>query len=233
MTRHEDALGALAALLAASQAEPSPAAARPPRPAVSATASPPPRSDAVAPEAADLLARVLLCLPHAAATTQAVQILACGETPRAARVAGRLACAAAVLLGRTLLLNAHAATPVFTGDGAADAILPDAFMPGLYHRRIGILRPGELACCLRNGAPGTGQARPFRLIIVDSPRVGRGGLALAMAPLCAGALLVVEAGTTTRAQVRAAAAEMVAAGGRVLGTVLAGTIAGLGPGGAG
>jgi hypothetical protein len=99
--------------------------------------------------------------------------------------------------------------------------LPDAFMTRLYHHRIG--------CTAADSDFLFGEAKeqalaalagPFRILIVNAPEPSNGAT-LALAPLCSCTVLVVRAGITPLAAIKAAAALVNSAGGRVAGTVLA------------
>jgi hypothetical protein len=227
LTRVMVARSALDALLAASRDECIPAAplAAPPlqpvrtAPLLGTQA----QLAAVAPEAAGLLARLTACLPMDRDRPPSIQFLPCGARETASQVACRLACAAAVLLGRTLLLNAQPQGAAATGEGQTP--LPDAFMPGLYHRPICLFKTGGLAAMASGNLAGlASDMRGFRIVIVDSLPMARDGTALALARLCTGCVLVVHAGLTTHDDVQKAARAVEAAGGHVLGTVLSGAV---------
>jgi hypothetical protein len=171
---------------------------------------------------AALLARVMAQIPPGGQRPVSVQFLPCCATERVGGIANSLAGAASVLLGRTLLLDAHAHERPTDDADLHQGPLPDAFLPGLYHRRIGAVRSGSAALFAPDVlAAHAAEARQFRFIVVDSPASSMGGVALALAPRCAGSVLVVLAGVTRLATVRAAAADVKFAGGRLLGTVLA------------
>jgi hypothetical protein len=166
-----------------------------------------------------LLGRLLVVRPHN--ETPIYQLAACSAGEDAADVAAGLAHAAAVLIGRTLHIRSyapltgrlHLAIP-------ADKPLSDAFLPGLYHFRMdagvaigalldGVIGPKGLAAI----------ASQFRVVVVESCDCAA---SMALASVCTGTVLVVRAGCTPVAAVRAAAAWIEAAGGQVLGTVLDG-----------
>ena len=168
----------------------------------------------MAPRAAALLGRLVSQLPNAGRRPLSVQFLPCCPTQSAGSIASAVACAASVLFGRTLLLDALTNDPNAFGPDVHQGPMPDAFMPGLYHRQIGAGRSGSLATDLLT-AQSAG-AGPFRFIVLNSSAPDMGGVTLALAPLCGGSVLVVLAGVTRLATVRAAAADLGSAGARVL-----------------
>ncbi len=121
--------------------------------------------------------------------------------------------AAAALWGRSLL--------VVAGSGAAPAgVLPDAFVPRLYHQALGraalyslLSRPDAAA------GPGGGM---FNVVVIDQAARDAGECASVTAPLCSATILVAQAGRSDLASINAAIGRIGCAGGRVLGTVLAG-----------
>jgi len=225
LTYQADPFGALRALLAASRAEggagPAPNTQAPPiLPGVRRINARQAVAD-VAPAAAALLARVVSQLPRSGHRPPSVQFLPCCAAERAGGIARSIACAATVLLGRTLLLDATAHGRTAFAADLHEGPMPDAFMPGLYHRQIGSGRSANAALPALDLLAGHSvDAGQFRFIVVDSPAPAIGGAALALAPRCAGSVLVVLAGITRLATVRAAAADLTAAGARLLGTVL-------------
>ncbi|MEJ0047280.1 MAG: hypothetical protein WDN04_15070 [Rhodospirillales bacterium] len=123
-----------------------------------------PRRRLVAPGVAALLARLLARLPHRRRVARhRCSFCRAGPAERAAGIANSIACAASLLVGRTLLLDAH---PHGRMPGDADlhsGLLPDAFLPGLYHRRIGGVRSrGSAFFAPDILAAHTAEARQFR-----------------------------------------------------------------------
>jgi len=221
LTHLADPSGVLRALLAASRAAsvdaaPSAASAivRPREHRIGAKQG----AALVAPRAATLLGRLVSQLPIGGHRPLSVQFLPCCVAERAGSIASTVACAASVLLGRTLLLDALANGRSALGADLYQGPMPDALIPGLYHCRISNGGSSGLASGLLT-AQSTG-AGPYRFIVLDSPAPDVGGVALALAPLCAGSVLVVLAGITRLATVRAAAASLASVGARLLGTIL-------------
>ncbi len=179
----------------------------------------------VDPRYALLLSRILAVA--AAEGVPCVQFLPCGGEAPATPIASGVARAAAALLGRALLLGARMDAPPHGGaaDGAA---LPDAFVPRLYHLRLG-QDPADGGVLFGRSRREllVALAAPFRFVAVDGPAPGAGPSASALAPLCAGSVLVVQAGRTTRGAIAAASLQIRESGGRVLGVVLDDAPAGL------
>jgi hypothetical protein len=96
--------------------------------------------------------------------------------------------------------------------------MPDAFTPGLYHWRLSNGQSNGLVTDLLTAQSAGGG--PFRFIVLNSPGPEMGSVALALAPFCGGSVLVVLAGITRLATVRAAAADLTSVGARLLGTIL-------------
>jgi hypothetical protein len=169
-----------------------------------------------------LLGRLLILKPPVG--TPIFQLAACLAGEQVADVAAALAQAAAVLVGRTLLVRGDA--PLigrFHPAIRADKPLSDAFLPGLYH--FGMDAGAATGALLDGAARAEGLvaiASQFRVVVVESCDCTA---SIALAPLCTGTVLVVRAGRTPVAAVRAAAAWIEAAGGQVLGTVLGGVAA--------
>jgi hypothetical protein len=221
LTHLTDQSAALQALLSASRLEP----ADPARSAPSTIVPPKGRrietrqgAAMVAPRAAALLGRLVSQLPTGGNRPPSIQLLPCCAAEHAGNIASTVACAASVLLGRTLLLDALANGQTAIAADLHQGPMPDAFTPGLYHCRISNGRSSGLVTGLLTAhSAGAG---PFRLIVLNSPGPQIGGVALALAPLCGGSVLVVLAGVTRLATVRAAAAELASVGARLLGTIL-------------
>ena len=172
--------------------------------------------------AVGLLGRLLMLGPPKG--TPIYQFVACSAGENAADVAAELAYAAAVLVGRTLLIRSDAPlTGRFHPAIQADRPLSDAFLPGLYHFRMDA---GIVTGAVLNGAARperlAAMASEFRIVVVESCDCVA---SMALAPECTGTVLVVRAGRTSVAAVRAAAAWIEAAGGQILGTVLSGAAA--------
>jgi hypothetical protein len=151
--------------------------------------------------------------------TPIYQLASCSVDDDVSDLATGLAQASAVLVGRTLFVRIEA--PLL---GRLHPALPtngpilDAFLPRLHHFRIDA---GVAAGMLPDGPARQDRlvtlASQFRLIVVASTDCAT---SMALAPLCTGTVLVVRAGRTQLASVRATAAGIVASGGRILGTVL-------------
>lgn len=175
----------------------------------------------VGPEALNLMVRLHALLPRAANKPAIVQVLPCSLSASARPVADCIAQAASVLTGRTLLLDASGSVSNDSALSNDAVLLPDAFLPGLYHYRIR-MPAGALDALLANHlAPPAPDRRPFRWVIVWCSAPCAGSLALALTTACNGALLVVHCARTTQAEVRYAASSIEAAGGKLLGTLLA------------
>jgi hypothetical protein len=208
---------ALEAVLAASRAE-QPAAAPPTAPPRVQT-KPAAAQTAVDRAAVSLLARLLPYRP--AQGPPIFQIAACcDEAP--AHVAATLARTCAVLAGRTLFIGVEPPHAGLFLPPSMAGPLSDAFLAGLYHYRIGTaasdtdllygpLRQQALAALIS----------PYRIVVIQAPGPAIGAT-LALAPLCHCTVLVVQAGITPLAEIKAAAAAIADAGGRLAGTVLAG-----------
>jgi hypothetical protein len=100
--------------------------------------------------------------------------------------------------------------------------LPNAFLVGLYHYRIGSSAADAdlLYGPVRTQALAT-LANPFRILVIEAPGPCSGA-SLALAPLCNCTVLVVQAGITQIGAIKKAVAAVTEAGGRVVGTVLEG-----------
>jgi len=156
--------------------------------------------------------------------TPIYQFTACSVKDDVTDIPAGLAHAAAVLVGRTLLLRTDAPlSGRFQPMSAARKPLSDAFLPGLFHFRMDA---GVAAGAIQDGVERPegldALASKFRLIVVDSADFGA---SIALAPLCTGTVLVVLAGRTQVAAVRSVAAYIESVGGRILGTVLGGMTA--------
>jgi hypothetical protein len=168
-----------------------------------------------------LLARVLAYRP--AHGPPIVQLAACAPGENPVQVTAALAKACAVLVGRTLLVELDAeSTGLFDAGSARQGPLPDAFLPGLYHFRIGTSAgDAELLYGPARAAAWASVASPFRILVMQAGNPASGAT-LAVAPLCCCTVLAVQAGRTPLAAIRNAHAALMAAGGRVVGTVLVG-----------
>jgi hypothetical protein len=169
---------------------------------------------------AALLSRLVAAAPMTG--TRCIQFIACGGERRAGSVAFSVAQAAAVILGRTLVLDARLdLAPSSMPASNAQGPVPDAFLPQLYHHRLA-QRPGDMTLMFGGARLAALNAliAPFRFVAVDCPPPALGPATSAMAPLCLGSVLVVGAGAGTREAVREAALQVTSAGGKILGTVL-------------
>ncbi len=151
----------------------------------------------------------------AEATTAVVQFMPCSryerDTVGSGAVALGFARAAAALWGRTLL--------VVAGDADAAGILPDAFVPRLYHQSLGAAALHSMLS--GSGAPAGEGSGMFRIVVIDQAASDGGDCAGIAAPLCNGTVLVVQAGRCDVASIRGAIGRVTASGGVVLGAVLA------------
>jgi hypothetical protein len=204
---------------------------------------PAPNGDAfVDPRCASLLSRIM-AEPFQNATageTPCAQFVATDRAAAATAIAFGTAQAAASLLGRALLLDARLDHDAQTRPSAAQSAsnaahgqaagtpIPDAFVPRLYHRALSH-RSADAAMLFGQSRRDVlrALAAPFRLVIIDAPSPACGPAATALAPFCQCSILVVGAGQSSRAAVRETASRIADAGGRVIGTVLAGAPAGL------
>ncbi len=148
-----------------------------------------------------------------------IQLSVCVAGAKAIMVAAPLARACAVLVGRTLQLTADEPRSALFRNAINSDPLPDAFLPGLYHKHIDT-RNADLLYGPARAEAMAALARPFRILIADTSG-SYATTALAMAPLCTCTILVVEAGVTPLAAIRTMMVSMKTAGGRVVGTVLA------------
>jgi hypothetical protein len=137
----------------------------------------------------------------------------CGYGEDAREAAAAIASAAAHSVGRTLFIAPRE-------DDGRD-ILPDAFIPGLFHNNIGIpelvIPTASERPLLPSHAP---DGQPFRIIVLAVSSPDRAGAAIAGGG-GAGAVLVVHEDKTTLASIRRTQADLQAAGGTVWGTILA------------
>jgi hypothetical protein len=219
-----DRLSALQALLAANREE-APITARntPPTNTPPATRGTDARQGVaeVEPGTASLLARLISQLPAAGQLPWSVQFLPCCAAEHAGGIARTIACAATLLLGRTLLLHALVHPRSVLAADWHQAPMPDAFLPGLYHHQIGAAWSDFATPTAPDLLAGqVADAGRYRFVVLDSAAPSAGGSALALAPLCGGSVLVVLAGITKLAMVRAAASDLTSAGAHLLGTIL-------------
>jgi hypothetical protein len=203
LTHQGNPRNALEAVLAASRSE-RPAATPP-------TGAPQARTKQAAPQIA----------VDRAAGPPIFQIAACSdEAP--AHVAATLARTCAVVAGRTLFISVEPPHAGLFLPPSMAGPLPDAFLAGLYHYRLGTaasdtdllygpLRQQALAALIS----------PFRIVVIQAPGPASGAT-LALAPLCHCTVLTVLAGITPLSDIKSAAAAIAEAGGRLAGTVLAG-----------
>jgi Mrp family chromosome partitioning ATPase len=154
-----------------------------------------------------------------------IQIMPCEAGGQAADVALNLTTVSASRLGRTLLIDATTVKAAAQEHAfeLRPAILPtvrDVFIPALHHAHLGISLGDRRHSDEVMRAALSATARSFRLLAVTCPSVRESPAALALSPLCSGTLLVVRAGHTLLQDVQAAARDVQAAKGHVLGTVL-------------
>ncbi len=172
------------------------------------------------PAARHLLAEIVARLGQA--DVPVVQVMAACGRSRAAGVSLGLAVASVPGYGRTLLMaddgaqGSDAGGPRLAGRGA-QAVIPDAGVPGLYHRRF-----DEGLLDRQPTPPSTSRtsAKSFRMIVLASQSPAACPAGLAHAARCHGTILAVAAGVTSLAELQATARQVQQAGGTVLGTVL-------------
>jgi Mrp family chromosome partitioning ATPase len=176
----------------------------------------------MSPETVALLARILARVGYEA--TPMVQFVPCAPGERAHGMALDIAIAAAKHLGRTLLINAvepQQAALVQTDDqGGGLPTIRDVFVPALHHMHLDASVLDRRGGGDRMRALLSAAARSFRLIAMDCLAARENPNTLALASLCRGSVLVVRANYTQLADVRAAARDIEAAQGKLLGTVL-------------
>ena len=171
------------------------------------------------PAARALLAEIVARLSHA--DLPIVQVMAVCSRSRATGVALGLAVAAVSGFGRTLLVNdsgMHTDTTMPRLPGrSVHAVIPDAAVPGLYHREF------DEALLDREPSPaqtGRAAANTFRMLVLASRSPTDSPSGLGHAARCHGTLLAVAAGVTRLADIQATARQLQLAGGTLLGTVL-------------
>ncbi len=94
-----------------------------------------------------------------------------------------------------------------------DAIIPDSFIAGLYHRQVNDVFCGGLPTETLDG-------QPFKMVVIQSSTPGRSPMGLSGARHCHGSVLTVAAGITRLADLQATVRQIRHAGGTLLGTVL-------------
>jgi hypothetical protein len=146
----------------------------------------------------------------AGASPPIVQFAPCSAACAAGAVAHGFARAASAAWGRTLLINAR--------EGEAAGVLPDAFVPRLYHQCLG--GAALYAMLSRPGASATPGGGMFDIVVIDQASPFSGEAASITAQLCTGTVLVVQAGVSDLASITAACGRIACMGGAVLGTVL-------------
>ncbi len=166
-----------------------------------------------------LLARLLAYRDSAG--PQVIQLSVCVAGAQAVMVTAPLARACSVLVGRTLHVSMDERCRVVTPQNIDAGPLPDAFLPRLYHTHVGPTDYDLLYGPARAEALAA-LARPFRFLVIDTSGCCP-ATALTVAALCTCTVLVVEAGVTPLAAIRATASSTALAGGRVVGTVLSAT----------
>jgi hypothetical protein len=182
------------------------------------------------PRHAALLSRLLALSAQNAAPC--IMFIACDGSDRASVPAMGTAQAAASLLGRSLLLDAwlgrRAGASHAPPDQPYGTPIPDAFMPRLYHRQLSH-QAADIALLFGNARAEALAvlAAPFRYVAIEAPPPGTGPAANALAPLCLGTVLVVTAGQCGLDAIRNTASQITAAGGRIIGSVLADAPGGL------
>jgi len=157
----------------------------------------------------NLLSRVRTALDGKAAPV--VQFVPCEFGDGRASIAHDFACAAAVALGRTLLIDVVQSQP--------GELLPDAYVPRLYHQCLSEVGLYSSLSQTAGGSPSAGGM--FRMVVIDQASSLTGDTACVAAPFCTGTVLVIRAGTTKLAGITSMAARIVSAGGLLLGSVIA------------
>jgi hypothetical protein len=148
-------------------------------------------------------------------TPPAVQFVRCpapgAANGSASAVALAFARAAASLWGRALLIAAR--------EGLSAGVMPDAFVPRLYHQCLG--GADLYATLLRPDGMARQSGGMFNVVVIDQALTEPCDFAAMTARLCTGSVLVVQAGLSDLAAIQGAIGRIGAMGGTVLGTVLA------------
>ena len=170
-------------------------------------------------DATTLLSRLLSACP--ATTKPCIQFVGCGSEISASAVTLAILQVAAAALGPSLLLNACIGVSPEIDESLPPDPVSDAFIAGLYHRRLVQDSAGfDLLFGRGRRSTLTQIIAPFHFIAVDSPAPHLGPATTALAPMCSGTVLVVRAGASRLAEIKEAALHITRAGGRVLGSVL-------------
>jgi hypothetical protein len=104
-------------------------------------------------------------------------------------------------------------------EGQSADMLPDAFIPRLYHQCLD--RAALCAMLLRPDEAAQPASRMFNILIVDHTTADAGDWVGMTAQFCSGTVLVVQAGWSDLTSIQGAIGRIGAMGGTVLGTVLA------------
>jgi hypothetical protein len=179
------------------------------------------------PAAVALLAEILARLKGL--DLPVVQFIAACPHSEAGHIAHDLAVASVSRFGRTLLLSSIARgdqegvvrhlAAVRPSPPSVRAVVPDACVPGLYHRRIeeeGFDAAQFAAPAARSGS------QAFRMMVLASPTPSLSPTTLMQAAHAHGTIIAVAAGTTPLKLLQATARQVRHAGGTLLGTVLFG-----------
>lgn len=153
-----------------------------------------------------------------------IQFLACDPEKSAFTVATATSRAATTLLGPSLILNVRIDNK--SGDDIEPRsceTVPDAFVHGLYHYDLAQRAAGLEPLSGRSQRIGErlkSLIAPFKFVALNScgPRMGPAYSALTA--MCAGTVLVVRAGESSRSVINEAALQVARAGSRVIGSVL-------------
>ncbi len=193
-----------------------------------ASVRPPAFLEPASPAALCLLGEMLARL--AGVERPVVQFVAASDAGHAGQVARDFAAAAASRFGRTLLVSSNACAEreeagvrglswLMTGTlgGEPDGITPDTYVAGLYYTSLALDRAGPLEVPLAAWLAGP---QAFRMIVIDCPAIVADPRTLAVASLCHGSVLAVQAGLTNLRQLRTAARQLASAGAPPLGIVL-------------
>ena len=180
---------------------------------------------AVDPRSSILLSRILSMIN--AEAVPILQFVHCTSNMISRSVALATAQTSALLLGRTLYVDATLSprepetASEAVGANMASNIFPDAFTPRLYCHRLadGSTGNGLLFGNARQDALQR-LAAPFSFVVIDSLGPTVAASASAFASICAGNIVVVTAGITSRALILETISGLKNAGGKVIGTIL-------------
>ena len=150
-----------------------------------------------------------------------VQFVGCAPGDVSAAVPRAVAVAAALWLGRTLLL-------ALTASGTEDADpspVPDASVAGLFHAQLAASPAGWVGGDVRTGEGLRALQADFPVVLLDGTALGPTPWCLHLAPFCGGTVVLAAAGRSEKSRILATARGVVAAKGHVFGLVLTGPLA--------